>query len=103
MKARTRLTRYTWIALLTSLSLLSVAIALVTYRNYGVVARGISGLVMLYLLYFFGRYTKMDISMDTLLLDPRKGKYLISALILPIISYWATAQILEMLLFFWKR
>jgi len=68
---------------LTVVILLSVSIALITYRNYGVVARGISGFVMLYLLYFFGRYTNMDVSTNTLLMDPKKGKYMISAFIVP--------------------
>ena len=90
-------------SLLTVVILLSVSIALITYRNYGVVARGISGFVMLYLLYFFGRYTNMDVSTNTLFLDPKKGKYIISAFIVPIISYWSVAQIYEMLLFFWGR
>jgi hypothetical protein len=95
--------RYALSVLLIILGLLGVSIALITYRYYGVIARGILGLVLLYLLYFFGRYTIMDVSMDTLLLDPRKGKYLISAFVVPVISYWATAQIYEMILFFWKR
>jgi len=33
-------------------------------------ARGILWLVMLYLLYIFGRYSKIDVSLDTLLLAP---------------------------------
>lgn len=90
-------------SLLTVVLLLSVSIALITYRYYGVVARGITGLVMLYSLYFFGRYTNMDVSMDTLLLDPKKGKYLISAFIVPLISCWAAIQIIEMISYFTKR
>ena len=95
--------RYALLALLTVLILLSVVIALVTYRYYAVVTRGILGVVMWYLLYFFGRCSKIDVSFDTLLLVPKKGKYLISAFIGGLISYWATAQIYEMVLFFWKR
>lgn len=45
----------------------------------------------------------MDVTIDTIPLDPRKGKYIISALIVPLISYWAKAQIYEMVLFFWQR
>ena len=103
MKTEMRTKRYVFVTLLVGLVLLSVSIALITYRYYGVVARGILGLVMLYLLYFYGRYTNMDISTDNLLLDPKKGKYLISAFIVPLISYWAAAQIYEMILFFTKR
>jgi len=103
MKTETLIKRYAFIALLISLVLLSVSVVFVTYRYYGVVARGILGLVMLYLLYIYGRYSKMDVSLDSLLLAPNKGKYLISAFIGGIISYWATMQILEVVLFFWKR
>src|SRR5688572_7503550 len=95
-----RLKKYTLIALLIFLSLLSVYLAFLTYRYYGVVARGI---VLMYSLIFSGRYSNMDVTIDTLLLDPRKGKYIISALIVPLISYWATAQIYEMVLFFWAE
>lgn len=90
-------------ALLTILILLSVTIALITYRYYGVVARGILGIILIYLLYYFGKSSNMDVSTDTLLSDPKKGKYLISAFVVPLISYWAVAQIFEMILFFWKR
>src|SRR5574341_1583146 len=103
MKTEIRLRRYALSALLIVLILLSVCIALITYRYYGVVARGILGLVTLCLLYFFGRHTNMDVTMDALLSDPKKGKYLISAFIVPLISYWAVAQIYEMILFIWKR
>jgi hypothetical protein len=103
MKKEILIKRYTLSALLIVLILLGISIALITYRYYGVVAKGILGLIQLCLLYFFGRYTNMNVSMDTLLLDPKKGKYLISAFVVPLISYWATAQIYEMILFFWKR
>ncbi len=102
MKTGIQIKKYAFIILLIVLVLLSIFIAFITYRYYGVVARGITGLVMLYLLFFSGRYSKTDISIDTMLLDPKKGKYLIFALIDPLISYWATLQIYEMVLFFWK-
>ena len=85
------------------LVLLSVSIAFITYRYYGVVVRGILGLILTYLLFFGDRYSKMDVSLDDLLLDPKKGKYLIAALVVPLISYWTAAQIYEMILFFTKR
>jgi len=52
MKTETRIKRYAFITLLMVLILLSVSIALITYRYYGVVARGILGLVLMYLLFF---------------------------------------------------
>jgi len=103
MKTEIRIKRYAFITLLISLVLLSVSIAFVTYRYYGVVARGILGLILTYLLFFGDRYSKMDVSLDALLLDSKKGKYLIAALVDPLISYWTAAQIYEMILFFWKR
>jgi hypothetical protein len=103
MKTGSLIQRVTFIVLLIFLILLSVSIALITYRYYGVIARGIVGIILMYLLYFFGRYSNMDVSTHTLLSDPKKGKYLISAFVVPLISYWAMAQIYEMVLFFWKR
>jgi len=103
MKTTIPIKRHAWIALLIVLALLSVSIAFVTYRYYGIVARGILGLILTYLLFFGDRYSKMDVSLDTLLLDPKKGKYLIAALVVPLISYWTAAQIYEMILFFTKR
>jgi|SRR5687768_8697190 hypothetical protein len=103
MKTETRIKRYAFITLLISLVVLSVSIAFVTYRYYGVVARGILGIFLTYLLFFGGRYSKNDVSLEAVLLDPKKGKYLIDALVLPLISYWTAAQIYEMILFFTKR
>jgi len=103
MKTANRIKRYALIALLIALFLLTLFTALVTYRYYGVVARGILGLVLLYLLYFFGRYSKIDVSLDILLLAPKKGKYLIAAFIGGIICSWATIQIIEMISYFTKR
>ena len=103
MKTGIQIKRYILIALLTILALLGVGTAFLTYKYYGVVVRGITGLVLMYLLFFAVRRSEKDVSIDTLLLDPQKGKYLIAAFILPIISYWATLQIMEMILFFRKR
>ena len=103
MKTEIQLRKYALIALLIALFLFTLFVAFLTYRYYSVVARGILGLVMWYLLYFFGRYSKIDVSFDTLLLTPKKGKFLISAFIGGLISYWGTMQIIEMVLFFWKR
>ncbi len=103
MKKEILTKRYVLIAILIVLFLFTLFIAFVAYRYYGVVARGILGLAMWYLLYFFGRHSKIDISFDTLLLVPKKGKYLISAFVGGLISYWATMQIIEMVLFYWKR
>lgn len=103
MKTSAPIKRYALIAFLTVLFILGVSIAFLTYRYYSVVARGILGIILIYLLYFFGKHSEMDITIDKMLSDPKKGKYLISAFVVPIISYWATIQLVEMVLFFWKR
>jgi hypothetical protein len=102
MKTGIRIKRYALIALWVVLVSLGVSLAFVSYRHYGIIARGISGVVLMYLLFYFGKHSQVDVSIDALLLDPKKGKYLISAFIVPLISYWATAQIFEMILFFTK-
>jgi len=78
-------------------------IAIQTYRYYGVVARGIVGIVVLYLSLFFGKYLGIDVSNETFLADPRKAKYIFAAIAAALISSWATLQIFEMILFFRKR
>jgi hypothetical protein len=103
MKTGFRLNRYTLIALLVALFLLGVYIAFITYRHYGIQVRGILGLVLIYLLFFFGRYSKIDMSIDALLIAPQKAKLFFFAFIGPIISYWATMHIIEMILFYLKR
>ena len=100
MKTENQTKRYSLIVLSIVLFLFTLFVAFITYRYYGVVVRGILGLVMWYLLYFYGRYSKIDVSFETLLLVPQKGKYFISAFFGGLISYWATMQVIEMILFF---
>jgi hypothetical protein len=102
MKTSLRTKRYTLIVLLIALFLISGYIAYITYQ-YSIIVRGILGLALMYLLFFFVAYSKIDTSIDALLLAPNKGKYFVFGFIGPIISYWATMQIIEMILFFWKR
>lgn len=102
MKTEMRTKRFALIVLLIGLFLISGYIAYITYQ-YSIIVRGIQGLVLMYLLFFFVAYSRIDISIDALLLAPKKAKYLIFGFIGPIISYWATMQIIEMILFFTKR
>lgn len=103
MNTGVRIRRYAFVASLIVITLLSMYVAIQTYRYYGVVARGILGIVVLYLSLFFGKYSGMDVSNETLLADPRKAKYIIAAVSASLISSWAALQIFEMILFFWKR
>lgn len=102
MKTRFQLNKYTLTALLIVLLLLSVYVASITYQ-YEVVVRGILGLVVLYLLFFYIRFSKIDVSMEAILLDSKKSKYFIYVLIGPLIAYWATGQIFDTILFLFKR
>jgi len=103
MKTEIPIKRYILIATIIISFLMSSFIAFITYRHYGIVARGISGFVLLYLLFYFIRFSNLDVSIDALLLAPKKGKYLLANLIVPIFIYWAIMQIYETILFFWKR
>ena len=102
MKTDTQLKRYLFLALLLVAFLLSGYIAFFTYRHYGVVARGIVGLVLIRRLLYWRKDSDSDIDVGTMLSDPQKGKYMIWALTLPMFSYWAAAQTYEMVLFIWK-
>jgi hypothetical protein len=99
MDIGTRTKRYAFITVLILIVLLSLCIAFLTYRYYGFVARGILGIVLLYLLFLGGSFTKNDVSFKTVLSDPQKGKYLIYAFIDPLLAYWATLEIYEMILY----
>jgi len=102
MKSRIQVNRYVLIAVLVILASFSIFLAFHVYRNYGVIARGVSGIALLFLLFFFGKRSNLDVSFEYLLLDSQKWKYLISAFVVPILSWFACAQIYEMILFLLK-
>jgi hypothetical protein len=103
MKNRIQIKRFASSILLVVLFLITLAVAFAAYRYYNTIARGILGLGVYYLLYFFVRYSGMDLSGDKLLSAPNKAKYLISAFAGGLISFWATMQIIEMALFIWNK
>lgn len=104
MKSMNLKRRYYFLnALVVILSMIGGIIALVAYRYYAYVARGILGIVTLYLLYYHGRSTNMDRIIDTLLADSQKGKYLISVFIYGVISGWAVIQIAAVFLFYLQK
>ena len=84
------------------LAVFSILLAFSVYRYYGAIARGVSGMALLFLLFFFGKRSNLDVSFEHLFLDPQKSKYLISTLVVPLLSWFAFAQIYEMILFFMK-
>lgn len=77
--------------------------ALVAYRNHRVVTEGILGIATMYLLFFFGKYSKTDMSIDALLLSPNKAKIFIITFVCGVVFFWATMQFLQMILFFLQR
>lgn len=103
MKIDLQLKRYIFMLSLLAAFLLSGYIAFLIARHYGVVAKGIVGVVLIYRLLFWGKGSDPNIDIGTMLSDPQKGKYIFWTLTIPMVSYWAAALIYEMVLFFWKR
>jgi len=103
MKNNNQVKRYLLVASLIGLFILTLLVAFVAYKYFGVVAKGILGITTMYLLFYFGRYSKIDVSVDTLLIVPNKVRYFAVAFVGGIVFYWATMQVLEMILFFIKR
>jgi hypothetical protein len=81
---------------------LSAGIALITYRYYGVIVRGILGAIFLYVFILSEGSRKNDISFKAALSDPKKGKYFLYALIYPMVAAWAALEIFEMILYLRK-
>jgi uncharacterized membrane-anchored protein len=84
------------------LALLGMYLAFSFYRYYGVIARGVSGGALVYLLFYFGKRANLDQSNEELWLDPHKTKYFVVAFVAPILFWFAYAQIIEMIFFFLK-
>jgi hypothetical protein len=74
-----------------------------TYRNYRVVADGILSIATMYLLFFFGKHSKIDMPIDALLSSPNKIRFYLTALVGGVVFGWATIHFLDMILFFLQR
>ena len=70
----------------------------VTYR-YDVLVSGLLGVAVMYLLFFYVFHSGIDMSTEELLATPKKGKFFFFAIIGPIILYWATRQIFQLIWF----
>lgn len=91
--------KYGWTILLIVITVTSVFIGGFSYRLNNAIPRGILGGITIFLLYYFGTSARLDVSNAEFLRDSRKGKFYIAAIIVPAISYWAAAQIYEMIIF----
>jgi hypothetical protein len=96
MEPGNRFARYILGSALILLAILGIYIA---YRIHWqeVIAKGVLGLVVLYLQFFYIRFSGIDASMDKMLSDSKVHKYLIYAFIGPGIAYLAGWYILDML------
>jgi hypothetical protein len=77
------------------LAFLGIYIANRTYQHE-VIVEGVLGLAFLYLQFYYIKHSRIDASMDTMLADPKKQKYLLYAFAGPGIAYWAIGGFLDM-------
>ena len=101
MKTKSQLWRYVLITILILLSILGVYIANRTYQ-YEIIVKGLLGFAVLYLLFFYVRFSGIDASVDKILADPKIYKYLIYALIGSSLAYWAMGGFFDMISFIIK-
>ena len=86
---------YLWAILF---ALLGTCTSLITYK-YIVVARGILGFLVIYLTVQYGRYLRVAVPIDELLLYPKIYKSFVYIFAGAIISSWAIQEIYKMIFF----
>lgn len=96
MKARSQAAKIIFAVVWVLLVALGIYIANKTNQNE-IIARGLLGLAVLYLLYFFLRYSGIDASLDKMLSDPRVYRYLIYAFVGPYIAYLAIGSVFDLI------
>lgn len=96
------LKKYSFFALLIILILLSIVVAVIVYFQYPIVPNGIMGIVVIYLMSRLEKQVKFKNSLEDIVLDPKKEKYLIAAFVCPLVYAWSTVQVLEMIIFFFS-
>lgn len=75
----------------------TIFIALLAYKYLKVITKGILGLTTMYLLLHFARQSKLDMSINALLISPDKGKFFVVAFVSGLVFFWATMLFLEMI------
>lgn len=103
MEYKIRFERYMLIASLIGLYIITLSCAFIVYRYSAIVTRGVLAIALIYLLFYYGKHSKIDISLDALLLAPNKGKYFVSALVGGLLVSWAILQIMETIFFLIER
>lgn len=101
MKTKDHISRYMLIFAWITLAALGLYIANRTY-HYEVIVKGLLGFAVLCLLFFYVRHSGIDATLDTMILDPKKYRYLIFAFIGPIVAYWAMGVFYDMLFLLFK-
>ena len=84
--------------LLILMSVLGIYIAWVTYQ-YQIIVRGIVGSAVIYLLSYYLKFSRTDLSLDATLSDPKVINHLIFALIGSIVAFWAFSGVLDLISF----
>jgi len=102
MRTRFQFTKSTLKVLLYSLVCFGVIVAHIVFQDR-TITRGILGIAVVYLSFFYLRHSKIDVPIDIMLQDSRKEKYLISVFIGPMIAYWAAGEIYDMVIYFLNR
>jgi hypothetical protein len=95
MKPKSRFASYVFGAMLILSAILGVYIANRIYQ-YEIMVKGILGIVVLYLQFFYIRFSGIEVSTDRMLSDPNKKKYIFYAFIAPGIAYWVAGFVLDM-------
>jgi len=97
MKQRSQFIQYILRALLILLPLSGIYVAWVMLR-YEIIVRGILGGVLLYLLFYYLKSSETDLSLGEMILAPKIYNHLIYVFIGPLIAFWATKGVFDMIL-----
>ena len=102
MKTKIKIQQYIQFILLIAFVLLGIYTALITYK-YETIVRGVLGGVLLYLLFYYIKASRTDLSIEDTLSDPKKVRHFVFAFFGPLISFWATGQVFDMIQFLFKK